>query len=161
MHGAAATPEGGRTSPMETTHHGSGAGSRAHSHNVQVETRARVEFQDITSLLQKLIAESGVVNGTCHLFIPHTTAAILINENDDPALQKDLDGFLKRLAPQDATYHHDDGNCDAHLKAAVIGCSKALLIENGHLVLGTWQGVYFCEFDGPRRRHLRVKIVSD
>ena len=145
---------------METPHRGSAAGKTS-SHNVQVETRSRVEFQDITGLVQKLIAESGVANGTCQLFVPHTTAAILINENDDPALQRDLDDFLKRLAPQDAPYHHDDGNCDAHLKAAVIGCSKALLIENGHLVLGTWQGVFFCEFDGPRRRNLRVKIVPD
>ena len=146
--------------PMETPHRGSTAGTTS-SHNVQVETRSRVEFQDITGLVQKLVAESGVANGTCHLLIPHTTAAILINENDDPALLKDLDGFLKKLAPQDAAYHHNDGNCDAHLKAAVIGCSKALLIENSHLVLGTWQGVFFCEFDGPRRRNLRVKIVPD
>ncbi len=127
----------------------------------QIETHSRVEFKDITALLQKHIDESGVESGTCHVFVPHTTAAILINENDDPALQKDLDNFLKRLAPRETDYHHNDGNCDAHLKAAVIGCSKALLIENGKLVLGTWQGVFFCEFDGPRRRELRVKIVSD
>jgi secondary thiamine-phosphate synthase enzyme len=91
------------------------------------------------------------------VFVPHTTAAILINENDDPALQKDLDNFLKQLAPRDKDYHHNDGNCDAHLKASVIGCSKSLLIENGRLVLGRWQGVFFCEFDGPRRRDLRIK----
>jgi len=130
-------------------------------HALQVETHSRVEFQDITGLIQKCITESGVHSGTCYVFVPHTTAAILINENDDTALQKDLDGFLKQLAPREKDYHHNDGNCDAHLKAAVIGCSKALLIENGRLVLGRWQGVFFCEFDGPRRRDLRVKIVAD
>jgi secondary thiamine-phosphate synthase enzyme len=135
------------------------AGTRAHA--VQVETRARVEFKDITGLVQKLVAESGVQSGLCHLFVPHTTAGILINENYDPALQKDLDNFLKELAPYDRDYHHNDGNCDAHLKAAVIGCSKTLLLEGGRLVLGRWQGVYFCEFDGPRRRDLRIKIVAD
>jgi secondary thiamine-phosphate synthase enzyme len=128
---------------------------------VQIETRARVEFQDITGVIQKFVAESGVQQGTCFVFVPHTTAAVLINENYDPGLQKDLDNFLKQLAPYERAYHHDDGNCDAHLKAAVIGNSKLLLIENGRLILGRWQGVFFCEFDGPRRRELRLKIVAD
>ena len=128
---------------------------------LQIETRTRVEFKDITESIQKAIHESGVRSGMCHVFTPHTTAGILINENDDPALAKDFDEFLSKLAPRDKDYHHNDGNCDAHLKAALIGCSKTLLIENGKLVLGTWQGVFFCEFDGPRRRELRVKIVSD
>jgi secondary thiamine-phosphate synthase enzyme len=131
------------------------------AHTVHVETRARVEFKDVTSAIQKLVAESGVESGTCFIFVPHTTAAVLLNENADPGLRTDLDNFLQQLAPRDKDYCHDDGNCDAHLKAAVIGCSKSLLIENGRLVLGTWQGVYLCEFDGPRRRELRVKIVSD
>jgi secondary thiamine-phosphate synthase enzyme len=135
------------------------AGTRAHA--VQIETRGRVEFKDISGLIQKLVTESGVQSGVCHLFVPHTTAAILINENYDPGLQKDLDDFLRELAPRDKDYHHNDGNCDAHLKAAVIGCSKALLVDGGRLVLGRWQGVYFCEFDGPRRRELRIKIVPD
>ena len=133
----------------------------ARSHTVHVETRARVEFKDITALVQKVIADSGVQNGTCFLFVPHTTAAILVNENEDPALQKDLDSFLKTLAPRDSSYHHNDGNCDAHLKAAVIGGSKVLFVEGGALVLGRWQGVFFCEFDGPRRRELRIKVVAD
>ena len=130
-------------------------------HSAQLETHARVEFKDITGLVQKVVTESGVQSGICFLFVPHTTSAILINENDDPALQKDLDNFLMQLAPHDGQYHHNDGNCDAHLKAAVIGSSKALLIENGRLVLGRWQGVFLCEFDGPRRRQLRIKIVAD
>ncbi|MFB3923569.1 MAG: secondary thiamine-phosphate synthase enzyme YjbQ [Terriglobia bacterium] len=140
---------------------GASEGAKPHAHVVQIETLLRVEFKDITNLLQGLIAESGVQSGVCHLFVPHTTAGILINENDDPALQRDLTDFLKQLAPQDRIYHHNDGNCDSHLKAAIIGAAKTLLIENARLVLGRWQGVYFCEFDGPRRRDLRVKIVSD
>ena len=130
-------------------------------HTEQVETRVRVEFRDVTDLIQKLVTDSGVQSGTCFLFAPHTTVAILINENDDPALQKDLDHFLSQLAPRDRPYHHNDGNCDAHLKAAVIGNSKSLLIENGRLILGRWQGVFLCEFDGPRRRELRIKILAD
>ncbi len=133
----------------------------ARGHTDQLETRSRVEFLDITAQLKKLVEESGIVNGVCHVFVPHTTAAILINENDDPALQKDFDQFLARLAPARQDYHHNDGNCDAHLKAALMGNSKTLLIEDRRLVLGRWQGVFFCEFDGPRRRELRVKIMSD
>jgi secondary thiamine-phosphate synthase enzyme len=135
--------------------------TQAHAHTAHVETHARVEFKDITELVQKVVADSGAQSGTCFLFVPHTTAAILINENDDPGLQKDLDSFLKSLAPRDATYHHNDGNCDAHLKSAVIGNSKSLLVENGRLILGRWQGIFLCEFDGPRRRELRIKVLAD
>ena len=130
-------------------------------HTVHVETHARVEFKDITRLVQKAVTDSGAQNGTCFLFVPHTTAAILINENEDPALRKDLDEFLKTILPRDGNYHHNDGNCDAHLKAAVIGNSKTLLFEGGSLVLGRWQGVFFCDFDGPRRRELKIKVVPD
>jgi secondary thiamine-phosphate synthase enzyme len=135
--------------------------ANARLHTAYVETRARVEFKDITGLVQKVVTESGAQSGTCFLFVPHTTAAILINENNDPALQKDLDNFLKSLAPRDGDYHHNDGNCDAHLKAAVIGNSKSLLVEGGRLVLGRWQGIFFCDFDGPRRRELKIKVVPD
>jgi secondary thiamine-phosphate synthase enzyme len=127
----------------------------------QIETHARIEFKDITELIQKLITESGVQTGVCYVFAPHTTAAILVQENDDPALQKDLAEFLDQLAPRSKEYHHNDGNCDSHLKAGLIGCSKTLLIENRRLILGRWQGVFYCEFDGPRRRELRVKVVPD
>jgi secondary thiamine-phosphate synthase enzyme len=133
----------------------------ARLHTAYIETHARVEFKDITDLVQKVLTESGAQSGTCFLFVPHTTAAILINENNDPALQKDLDNFLKSLAPRDGDYHHNDGNCDAHLKAAVIGNSKSLLVEGGRLVLGRWQGIFLCDFDGPRRRQLRIKVVPD
>jgi secondary thiamine-phosphate synthase enzyme len=146
------SPEGSRVIPVQ--------GLPARLHAVQVDTRARVEFKDITDLVQKAVTESGIESGICFLFVPHTTAAILINENEDPALQKDLDNFLKTLAPRDSDYHHNDGNCDAHLKAAVIGNSKSLIFENGHLILGRWQGVFLCEFDGPRRRDLRIKVIA-
>jgi secondary thiamine-phosphate synthase enzyme len=139
----------------------SGEKGQTHSHIVQVGTKSRVEFKEITETLQKLISESGVLQGTCFVFVPHTTAAVLINENYDQGLQKDWDDFLNRLAPRDRDYHHDDGNCDSHLKTALIGNSKSLFIENGRLVLGRWQGVFLCEFDGPRRREVRVKIVAD
>ena len=148
-----ASPEAGKAIPAQRT--------LARLHTAHVETHARVEFKDITDLVQKVVTESGVQSGTCFLFVPHTTAAILINENDDPALQKDLDNFLKSLAPRDSDYHHNDGNCDAHLKAAVIGNSKSLLVEGGRLILGRWQGVFLCDFDGPRRRELRIKVVPD
>jgi len=133
----------------------------SHSQTLQVDTHARVEFKDITGALQRLISDSGVASGVCHVFVPHTSAAVLIQENDDPELQKDFDAFLKQLAPRDRDYHHSDGNCDSHLKAALIGSSKTLLVEDHRLVLGQWQGVFLCEFDGPRRRAVRVKIVAD
>ena|ERR1019366_771329 len=147
------SPEAGRVLPTPRT--------PPRLHTAQVETHARVEFKDITQLIQKVVTESSVQNGTCFLFVPHTTAALLINENSDPALHRDLDNFLKLLAPRDRDYQHNDGNCDAHLKAAVLGNSKLLLVENGRLILGRWQGVFMCEFDGPRRRELRIKVVAD
>lgn len=135
--------------------------SRNQHHALQVETRMRVELKDITSQIARLVERSGIESGQCHIFVPHTTAAILINENYDPGLRKDIENFLKKLAPVSPDYQHNDGNCDAHLKAAIIGVSKTLLIEHGQLVLGRWQGIYFCEFDGPRQRNLRVKLVAD
>jgi secondary thiamine-phosphate synthase enzyme len=131
------------------------------SHLLHVETTSRVEFKEITETIEKLISQSGVSEGTCLVFVPHTTAAVLINESYDDSLKMDWDEFLNRLAPRDRDYHHDDGNCDSHLKAALIGNSKSLFIEHGRLVLGRWQGVFLCEFDGPRRRELRIKIVAD
>jgi len=130
-------------------------------HKLEVETFTRVAFKDMTNEIEKLVTSSGVQNGVCHIAVLHTTAAILVNENDDPAFTKDLDEFLARLAPRERGYHHSDGNCDAHLKASLMGSSKSLLVENGQLVLGRWQGIYLCEFDGPRRRSLRIKIVAD
>jgi secondary thiamine-phosphate synthase enzyme len=136
-------------------------GARGHLSSIQVQTHSRIEFKDITSQIQKLIADSGVLTGMCYVFTPHTSAAVLVQENDDSSLQRDLDAFLSGLAPRDRNYHHNDGNCDSHLKASLIGCSKTLIVENGRLLLGRWQGVFFCEFDGPRERQLHVKLVAD
>lgn len=130
-------------------------------HSLEIQTGSRVEFKDVTAKIEKLIAESGVTSGVCHVFVPHTSAAVLVQENADPSLLTDLDGFLAGLAPRNASYRHDDGNCDAHLKASLVGCSKTLLIEDSRLVLGRWQGVFLCEFDGPRNRRVHVKIVAD
>jgi secondary thiamine-phosphate synthase enzyme len=135
--------------------------SRGQLFQLQIESHARFELKDVTSQIEKLVEKSGVTSGVCHVFVPHTSAAILINENYDPGLRKDIEEFLKKLAPAAAAYHHDDGNCDAHLKSILIGASKTLLVEHGRLLLGRWQGVFLCEFDGPRRRELRVKIVQD
>jgi secondary thiamine-phosphate synthase enzyme len=129
-------------------------------HRLHIESLARETFMDITRKIEKLVESSGIQEGVCHIFAMHTTAAILINENDDPAFTKDLDDFLARLAPRDQRYQHNDGNCDAHLKASLLGSSKTLLVEGGRLALGRWQGIYLAEFDGPRRRELRVKIVA-
>jgi secondary thiamine-phosphate synthase enzyme len=135
--------------------------AQARVQSLEVHTNSRVEFRDVTAAVQKLVTESGVENGVCYVVTPHTSAAVLVQENDDAALQRDLDNFLGRLAPRDPHYLHNDGNCDAHLKASIIGSAKTLLIDKGRLVLGRWQGVFLCEFDGPRRRGLLVKIVSD
>ena len=130
-------------------------------HALHIETHSRVEFKDVTRQIEQLIEKSGIESGQCHVFVPHTSAAILINENYDPGLREDIADFLKKLAPPNPDYHHNDGNCDSHLKATLIGATRTLLIENRRLLLGRWQGVYFCEFDGPRRRDLHVKLVSD
>lgn len=135
--------------------------SRNQRHTLPVETRSRVEFKDVTRQIEQLIEKSGIESGQCHVFVPHTSAAILINENYDPGLREDITDFLKKLAPPSADYHHNDGNCDSHLKAMLLGATRTLLIENHRLLLGRWQGIYFCEFDGPRRRDLYVKLVSD
>ena len=130
-------------------------------HTLHIETNSRVEFKDVTNQIERLIDKSGIESGQCHVFVPHTSAAILINENYDPGLRQDIADFLKQLAPPNEDYQHNDCNCDSHLKATLIGATKTLLIENSRLLLGRWQGVYFCEFDGPRRRDLHIKLVSD
>ena len=126
---------------------------------IPIKTRARNELIDITNLLQNHIKRLNVQNGILYCFIPHTTAAITINENADPDVKRDLLYKLEKEIPQQDDYRHGEGNSDAHLKASLFGFSEQLLIENGRLVLGTWQGVYFCEFDGPRNRSLIVKAV--
>jgi secondary thiamine-phosphate synthase enzyme len=128
---------------------------------IDVRSRARTEFIDITADIKELVRLANVGSGICHLFVLHTTAAITVNEGADPAVQRDITTFLGKLVPNDPYFTHAEGNSDAHIKSSLVGTSQTLLVENGKLVLGTWQAVYFCEFDGPRPRRVAVKIVPD
>ena len=125
---------------------------------LELSTTAHSQFIDITAQLQALVTRSGVKSGLCHLFVPHTTAAIVVNEHDDPAVTADIGNYLDKLVPENHGYQHAEGNAPAHIKASLLGNSLSLMIEGGQLVLGTWQGVFFCEFDGPRQRRVLVKI---
>jgi len=128
---------------------------------LKVVTRTRVEFQDITSEVQGAVSSSGVKDGVCYVFAPHTTAGITINEHADPSVVQDISERLGIMVPQEGSYRHLEGNAPAHIKTSLVGSSQMLLIEGGRLVLGTWQGLFFCEFDGPRQRSVLVKIVAD
>ncbi len=127
----------------------------------RVKTGRRVEFVDITGQVRDAVRESGTAVGMAHVAVPHTTAAVTVNENADPDVVNDVIMHLERLVPQDGGYRHSEGNSDAHVKASIMGCSEMLPVEEGRLVLGTWQGVYFCEFDGPRTRRVRVTVTGD
>ncbi len=130
-------------------------------HQLDINTHAKVEFQDITGKVRDIIRSSGVQSGICHLFVPHTTAAVMINEHADPSVVADIAAQLDQAAPAQKKYQHAEGNSPAHIKSSLIGVSRILFIEEGRPMLGTWQGVFFCEFDGPRRRSLMLKIVAD
>ena len=126
-----------------------------------IQTRSRNELLAVTEIISADLKKSGVDSGLCVVFVPHTTAAVTINENADPSVKRDILTKLASLIPQQDDYHHLEGNSDAHLKASLLGFSETLLVQGGRLLLGTWQDVYFAEFDGPRRRNYHVKIVSD
>ena len=128
---------------------------------LSISTRRRVEFVHITPDVQRAVRDSGVKSGTCVVYVPHTTAAVTINENADPDVQRDITAQLERVVPHQGGYHHTEGNADAHIKASMIGSSETLLVEDGAIVLGTWQGVFFCEFDGPRSRQVYIKVIAD
>jgi secondary thiamine-phosphate synthase enzyme len=123
-----------------------------------VTTHRRSEMLDITAMVQQAVSASGTRDGVCHVFVPHTTAGITVNENADPHVPNDILSGLDRMAPWDAAYRHTEGNAAAHIKASLLGCSVALFVRSGKLVLGTWQGVFFCEFDGPRSRRVLVAV---
>lgn len=126
-----------------------------------VESSARVQMIDVTEQIQRAIDAQRVENGIACVFVPHTTAGITIQENADPATQHDLLTKLERLVPQmESFYEHDEGNSDAHVKAAMLGSSVLIPIEAGRLALGRWQAIYFCEFDGPRERRMSVKLIA-
>jgi len=128
---------------------------------INVKSRTRTEFIDITEKVQEVIKEAGVVSGICCLYVPHTTAALTINEGADPSVQRDIQAVLNRLVPFEGDYHHREGNSSAHIKASVVGISLCVMIDEGRLVLGTWQSIFFCEFDGPRHRRVALKFVAD
>ncbi len=131
------------------------------NHSFTVSTGKRCEFVDITGKVEKAVAEAGISEGTAVVYCPHTTAAITINENADPDVVHDILLTLSALVPKDrAGYQHSEGNSDAHVKSSIVGCSETILINNGQMLLGTWQGIYFCEFDGPRRRTVIVQITG-
>jgi secondary thiamine-phosphate synthase enzyme len=134
-------------------------GSRVHT--LELKTREQTQFLDITSEIRKLVAESGVMEGTCFVYVPHTTAGITINENADPTVAADILMEINKLIPFDDNYRHGEGNSAAHIKASLCGVSILVFITGGILQLGTWQGIYFCEFDGPRQRKVLVKIVQE
>ena len=124
-----------------------------------VKTGQRTEMLDITHQIQTAVTDSKVRNGICCVFVPHTTAAVTINENADPNVPKDILTKLENLIPPDDRYRHTEGNSDAHIKTSLVGSSETIIVEDGRLVLGTWQSVFFCEFDGPRNRKFLVKII--
>lgn len=128
---------------------------------LRVKTNRRTQLLPITSEVQRAVSLSGVGNGVCHVFIPHTTAAVMINENADPDVAADLEAAFDRLVPANAAYRHREGNSDSHMKSVLVGASVTVFVEGGKLVLGTWQGIFFCEFDGPRERKVNVKVVAD
>jgi secondary thiamine-phosphate synthase enzyme len=129
-------------------------------HTLSVRTNQRTELLDITSRIQDLVAKSGVEEGVCHIFVAHTTAGLTINENADPSVQADILMVLNKVISDREPYRHREGNSPAHIKAALLGPHLTVLVQDRRLVLGTWQGIYLCEFDGPRTRKVHVKVMA-
>jgi secondary thiamine-phosphate synthase enzyme len=126
---------------------------------LRVKTKRRTQLVDVTAEVQRVVAESGVDSGVCYVFVPHTTAAVTINEHADPDVAADLEGVFDRMVPHAGPYRHTEGNTDSHAKAVMVGASQIIFVERGKLALGTWQGVFLCEFDGPRERKVWLKVV--
>lgn len=126
---------------------------------ITIQTNTQTQILDITAQVQKVVSESGIAEGLCCVFVPHTTAGVTINENADPSVKQDILMELNKIIPFDDNYSHSEGNSAAHIKASIIGSSVNIPLKNNNLLLGTWQGICFCEFDGPRQRHFYVKIV--
>jgi secondary thiamine-phosphate synthase enzyme len=127
---------------------------------INIGTNSTVEMINITALVQAEVNEEKADSGYCIVFTPHTTAAITINENADPDVPRDIIAALEKAIPQNARYRHSEGNSPAHVKSSLVGASETVLIEKGRLVLGTWQSIFFCEFDGPRNRQVFIKVVT-
>jgi len=128
--------------------------------SLTVESRSRIEMIDITARVQELVEKFAVREGVCVIFVPHTTAAVTINENADPHVQDDIMTYLAQLIPQRTAFRHSEGNSDSHIKVSLTGASELVMIENGRLGLGTWQSIFFCEYDGPRQRRCSVKVLE-
>lgn len=131
------------------------------TNTLTIRTSRRTELRNVTAEIEKLVHASGYKSGVCHLYVPHTTAGVMINEGYDPDVARDIEAALDRLVPHKGDYRHSEGNSDSHIKVALIGSSESVWIEDGRLGLGRWQVIFFAEFDGPRARELRVKIVPD
>jgi secondary thiamine-phosphate synthase enzyme len=127
-------------------------------HKIKVETTGSREIVDVTPLVSRVLREIGVMKGVCHLFVPHTTAGITINENTDPNVRRDMLQALERMVPASGEYRHAEGNSPAHILASLVGSSTMAFVENGKLVLGAWQAIYLCEFDGPRTRTVLIRV---
>lgn len=127
---------------------------------LELQTQASDEFVDLTNKVKAAVQQSGISSGMVLIYCPHTTAGLMIQENTDPALKEDIIAALERAVPRDRPYKHGEGNAHAHVKAAMIGNSCQIPIEGGKLLLGRWQGIYFVEFDGPRRRTVQVKVIA-
>lgn len=128
---------------------------------LEVKTTARVQLVDITSSIKSFLKNDEVLSGVVIIYVPHTTCGVTINENADPTVKEDIIAVLEQLVPASAGYRHMEGNSDAHIKASIMGSSVTVFVESGALVLGTWQGVYLAEFDGPRKRSVLLKIIPD
>lgn len=126
---------------------------------LHIRSREKRQLVDITDQVQRVVAESGLQQGLCHLFVPHTTAGLTLNENWDPTVRRDILSALERIVPP-GPYSHQEGNSPAHIMASLVGCDATLFIENGRLLLGTWQGVFLAEFDGPRNRRLLIRVTG-
>jgi len=128
-------------------------------HKIKVQTTQQREILDVTQSVSRILKEAGVMKGVCHLFVPHTTAGIAINENTDPNVRHDMLQALDRMVPAAGEYLHAEGNSAAHILASIVGSSTMAFVENGKLVLGAWQAIYLCEFDGPRMRTVLIKVL--
>jgi secondary thiamine-phosphate synthase enzyme len=126
--------------------------------DIEIRTETRTEMLDVTARIEERLNREGFEEGFCFLYVPHTTAAITINESADPAVRADILMVVNQMVPWEADYQHREGNSPAHVKASLMGASELIAVEKGRLVLGTWQGVFFCEFDGPRKRHLTLRL---
>jgi secondary thiamine-phosphate synthase enzyme len=127
---------------------------------ITVKTGSRTEMLDITARIQAAVSAAGMTQGLCMIYVPHTTAGVTINESADPSVKRDIMMVLNQVIPWEADYRHLEGNSPAHVKSSLIGASETIIVKDNNLVLGTWQGIFFCEFDGPRSRKVHIKLIS-